>query len=249
LLDLLEEHPACELPFEVFLGLLPPLRPRYYSISSSPRAFDRILSVTVGVVDGTHRCGNGRFRGVCSSYLQDKRRGEQVYGFIRDTRSPFRLPRSARTPIILVGPGTGIAPFRGFLQERAEQQRRGVEVGPAILFFGCRHRDVDYLYREELEAFAQEGVAELHVAFSRDQPEKRYVQHLILEQAERVWQVIEGGGAIYVCGDAAAMAPAVRDAFATLYRRRNDSSPAEAETWLASLQESQRYLVDVWASG
>jgi cytochrome P450 / NADPH-cytochrome P450 reductase len=247
LLDLLEEHAACELPFGAFLGLLPPLRPRYYSISSSPRALDRIVSITVGVVEGPARSGHGVYRGVCSCYLRGRRRGEQVHAFVRDTRSSFRLPKSARTPLILVGPGTGIAPFRGFLQERADQNARGAEVGPALLFFGCRHRQVDFLYREELEALQEQGVLELYAAFSRDQPHKRYVQHQLLEQADRVWELLEQGAVVYVCGDAAHMAPDVRAAFAALHRQRTGGDAEAAERWLAGLQEARRYLVDVWA--
>ncbi|HEX4946888.1 MAG TPA: cytochrome P450, partial [Blastocatellia bacterium] len=118
-LDLLEEYPACALPFEVYLEMLPLLRPRYYSIASSPLVAENAVSITVAVVEAPARSGRGTFQGVCTNYLRGHREGEVVYAFVKDTKSAFRLPDDPATPIIMVGPGTGFAPFRGFLQERA----------------------------------------------------------------------------------------------------------------------------------
>jgi cytochrome P450/NADPH-cytochrome P450 reductase len=194
---------------------------------------------------------------VCSSYLAERPRGSSVWAFVRDTGSSFRPPRNPRTPMILVGPGTGIAPFRGFLQDRLDLQEGGVQVGRSLLFFGCRHPDHDFLYRDELRAFADAGVTQLVCAFSRldgtDEQEQRgpgnvYVQHQIAALAEVVWELLEEGAVVYVCG-AAQMASEVGRAFCEVRRSKAGGDAADAERWLAGLQEARRYLVDVWASG
>ena len=250
LIDLLEEFPACELPFSVYLEMLAPIRPRYYSISSSPlRERDR-CSITVGVVGGPAWSGRGEFQGLCSSYLNQQDEGDVVYGFVRDTKSTFRLPEDASTPLIMVGPGTGLAPFRGFLQERAALKERGKTIGKSLLFFGCRHPQQDFIYEQELQAFAGQGVTELFVAFSRpDKPQqKAYVQDRIKEQKEQVWQLLQEGAIIYICGDASKMAPDVRKTLAAIYQEKSGESEEAAEQWLNELTASNRYLVDVWGN-
>ena len=124
-------------------------------------------------------------------------------------------------PIIMIGPGTGLAPFRGFLQERAARKAKGASLGPAMLFFGCRHPDQDYLYADELKAFAADGITELHTAFSRAEGPKTYVQHLVAAQKDRVWSLIEQGAIIYVCGDGGKMEPDVKAALVAIYRERS----------------------------
>lgn len=249
LLDLLEEFPACTMPFNVYLEQLAPLRPRYYSISSSPLPATGECSITVGVVRAPAKSGHGEYRGVCSNYVAQLAPGETVYAFVRDTKSAFRLPEDARTPLLMVGPGTGLAPFRGFLQERAYLQATGVEVGPSLLFFGCRHSQQDFIYESELRAFEQLDLARLHVAFSREQAERKvYVQDLIREQQRAVWQLMQQGAVIYICGDAGKMAPDVRRAFAGIYQEQQGASAQEAEQWLSDLSAQGRYLVDVWGS-
>jgi cytochrome P450/NADPH-cytochrome P450 reductase len=247
LIDLLEIFPACELPFNVYLELLPALRPRYYSISSSPLRDASRASITVAVVDAPARSGRGQYRGICTSYLQNLREGDYIHAFIQDTHSSFLLPDDPTTPLIMVGPGTGLAPFRGFLQERAVQRARGEKVGATLLFFGCRHPEQDFIYEDELKTSVADGIAELYPAFSRlaGQP-KRYVQDLLREQKERVWEIIQQGATLYVCGDAGAMAPAVRLVFAEIYREMTGQSAEEAEQWLVALTDANRYQVDVW---
>jgi cytochrome P450/NADPH-cytochrome P450 reductase len=248
-LDLLEEYPACQLPFNVYLDLLPPLRPRYYSISSSPLQDARRCSITVAVLAGEARSGRGPFEGVCSNHLARHGEGSVVQAFVKDTRSAFRLPDDPATPIIMVGPGTGLAPFRGFLQERAALAAQGRAVGPAVLFSGCRHPEQDFIYEGELRAFAERGVATLHPCFSRvpDRP-RVYVQDEILARRDAVWGLLEAGAVVYVCGDAARMAPDVRRAFAAIHRGKTGGTEAQAEGWLEGLTAANRYLVDVWAS-
>ena len=249
LIDLLEENPACVLPFAVYLEMLPALRPRYYSISSSPRHDSAHCSLTVAVVEGPARSGGGTFRGVCSNYLRQANAGVALQAFVRDTGSNFRLPDDPTTPLIMVGPGTGLAPFRGFLQERAAQQAEGQTVGPSLLFFGSRGPEQDYLYQAELEAFAEAGVTTLHTAFSRvvGWP-KVYVQHVMLEQRAAIWELLEAGAVVYVCGDATRMAPDVRRALALIYQKQTGADEATASAWLDGLAAANRYLVDVWAA-
>src|ERR1700750_591664 len=165
--DLLEEHPACELPFHAFLEMLSLLAPRYYSISSSPSGEAERCSITVALVEGRAHSGRGVYKGVCSTYLAGRRTGDAIHATVRETKAGFRVPDDPALPIIMIGPGTGLAPFRGFLQERAAQKAEGAQLGPAMLFFGCRHPEQDYLYARELKGFAADGVAELHTAFSR----------------------------------------------------------------------------------
>ncbi len=247
--DLLEEHPACELPFHAYLEMLSLLAPRYYSISSSPSGDPQRCSVTVGVVEGPASSGRGIYKGICSNYLAGRRAGETIQATVRETKAGFRLPDDAAVPIIMVGPGTGLAPFRGFLQERAALKAKGASLGPAMLFFGCRHPDRDYLYADELKAFAVDGITELHTAFSRAKGPKTYVQNLVAAQKDRVWSLIESGAIVYVCGDGGKMEPDVKAALVAIYRERKGADADAALRWIDDLGTSNRYVLDVWAGG
>jgi cytochrome P450 / NADPH-cytochrome P450 reductase len=247
--DLLEEHPACELPFHAYLEMLSLLAPRYYSISSSPSGDPSRCSVTVGVVEGPASSGRGTYKGICSNYLAGRRAGETVHATVRETKAGFRLPDDASVPIIMVGPGTGLAPFRGFLQERAALKAKGATLGPAMLFFGCRHPDRDYLYADELKAFEASGITELHTAFSRSEGPKTYVQNLVATRKDRVWSLIEKGAIIYVCGDGGKMEPDVKAALVAIYRERNGADADAGLRWIDDLGTKNRYVLDVWAGG
>ena len=247
-LDLLEEFEACQLPFGVFLELMPMLTPRYYSISSSSAVHPKRCSITVGVVDEPSISGRGQFKGVCSNFLSERAEGEQVEVSIRSTSDGFRLPDDPDLPIIMIGPGTGIAPFRGFLQERAQLLKDGKTLGPAKLFFGCRHPDQDFIYQEELEAYNAEGIVDLHVAFSRVDKSKTYVQDLIREQRDDLWQMISAGARIFVCGDGSRMEPDVRRALSTIYSEEMDVGVEAADAWMEQMSEEGRYVLDVWVS-
>jgi len=249
ILDLLDQFPSCALPFEAYLDMLPPLRPRYYSISSSPLAAPDTASITVGVVEGPARSGDGIFRGICSNYLAAQPIDATVYGFIHKPTIPFHPPENPHLPMIMVGPGTGVAPFRGFLQDRAALKQQGVPVGESMLFFGCRDPLQDFLYEDEMRAFEAAGVTRLYAAFSREPGKpKTYVQQAIQEQSEDVWRLLQQEATIYVCGDASRMAPDVRKAFAGVFQERTGASEADAQAWLTGLVASQRYLEDIWAS-
>jgi cytochrome P450/NADPH-cytochrome P450 reductase len=247
--DLLEEHPACELPFHAYLEMLSLLAPRYYSISSSPSPDSSRCSVTVAVVEGPASSGRGVYRGICSNYLAGRRESETVFATVRETKAGFRLPDDAAVPIIMIGPGTGLAPFRGFLQQRAALKAGGATLGPAMLFFGCRHPDQDFLYADELKAFEASGITELHTAFSRAEGPKTYVQHLVAAQKDRVWSLIEQGAIIYVCGDGGKMEPDVKAALVAIYRERSGSDAGAGQRWIDDLGAKNRYVLDVWAGG
>jgi len=247
--DLLEEYPACELPFHLYLEMLSLLAPRYYSISSSPAGEAQRCSVTVGVVEAPASSGRGVYRGACSNYLARRRAGDTVHAIVKETKAGFRLPDDNAVPIIMIGPGTGLAPFRGFLQERAARKARGATLGPAVLFFGCRHPEQDFIYADELRAFAADGVSELHTAFSRADGPKTYVQHLIAAQKDRVWDLIQQGAIIYVCGDGGKMEPDVKATLMSIYRERAGADADMASRWIEAMGANNRYVLDVWAGG
>ncbi|MEP1423087.1 MAG: cytochrome P450 [Erythrobacter sp.] len=245
-LDILEDFPACDLPLAVFLELIPFLTPRYYSISSSPSQTPNRCSITVGVVKGPALSGKGEFRGTCSNYLAGLAPGDRFQALVRKPTANFRLPDDPAKPIIMIGPGTGIAPFRGFLQQRDFLQHQGAELGHALLFFGCRHPDHDFMYREELADFHERGIATVHTAFSRHEGAKTYVQDLIVQQADIVWDMIDAGARIYICGDGAKMEPDVRRALSQICMDKRGCDEKAAESWIDTMMDEERYLLDVW---
>ena len=245
-LELLDDYPSCDLPFNVYLQLLPPMRPRYYSISSSPTVASS-CHLTVGVLHGPARSGDGYFNGVASNHLGSSMENSTQFIFVRKPTIPFRPPANPHTPMIMVGAGTGMAPFRGFLQERAALAEQGVPVGKSILFYGCRNADHDMLYADELKAFETSGITELRVAFSREPGQPRtFVQQLIEREGDQVWDLISAGAVIYVCGNANTMAPGVRAALMEIYRAKSNGSDTTADDWLKGLREDDRYLEDIW---
>ncbi|HEY5878829.1 MAG TPA: cytochrome P450 [Nakamurella sp.] len=247
-LDLLDSHPACRLPFAVFLDLLPALAPRYYSISSSPAASPDAIAVTEGVLASPARSGAGEFNGVCSTYLASMEPGSTVFVFKREPTIPFRPPADPSVPMIMVGAGTGLAPFRGFLQERTAQRVGGATPAPSLLFFGCRTR-YDRLYADELANFAESGNVRTYTAFSREPgQERRYAQHEMLARADEIWSLIEDGAVVYVCGNARTLAPGVRAALTQIAADRQVLGGAEADDWLTGLRREHRYLEDIWGA-
>ena len=185
-LDLLEAFPGCALPFAEFLDLLPPLRPRYYSISSSPLASPDACSITAGVLQAPARSGTGTFTGVSSAYLAHQPVGGTVFVFMRKPTIAFHPPENPHVPMIMIGAGTGVAPFRGFLQERAALAGQGVPVARSLLFFGCRNRESDLLYADELRDYQDRGLVHVENAFSRATDERcRYVQDAMLDSRGR----------------------------------------------------------------
>lgn len=248
MLELVEHYLACEIPFERFIALLPPLKARYYSISSSPLYKEREASMTVSVVRDTAWNGKGEYKGVASNYLATREFGDKVACFINTPQSNFQLPEDPETPMVLIGPGTGIAPFRGFIQARRELSKQGKDLGAAHLYFGCRNPEHDYLYQEELEQAETDGIVTLHTAFSRCPGQKKtYVQHLVSENAKDVIPLLKDGGRLYVCGDGSHMAPEVEQTIITSYQSMYETTEQEAIQWLEELERDGRYAKDVWA--
>ncbi len=249
MLDILDEYPSCAPPFEVFLDMTPPLRPRYYSISSSPLIDAGACSITVGVLESPALCGRGQFRGVASNYLAAQPADATVYAFVRKPTIPFHPPENPHLPMIMIGPGTGVAPFRGFLFERAALKKQGAPIGELLLFFGCRDPMQDFLYEDEMRAFEAEGVTKLVCAFSREPGKpKTYVQQAIAANGDAVWDLLQKEAPVFVCGEASRMAPDVKQAFVDLFCKRTGASPADGKAWLAGLVANHRYLEDIWAS-
>ncbi|MCC5790352.1 MAG: sulfite reductase subunit alpha [Opitutales bacterium] len=225
---------------EYLIAPLKQLQPRLYSISSSPRAHPGEVHLTVGRVSYEL---HGRPRlGVCSNFLAHHGGDRPVPVYLHANKN-FRLPEDGNLPVIMIGPGTGIAPFRAFLEER---QAAGAK-GKNWLFFGDRQRDTDFLYREQIENWQKEGhLNRLDLAFSRDQKEKIYVQHLIEKEAQEIFAWLEEGASVYVCGDASRMARDVDDALHQVVRNAGGKSEEEAADYMANLKKEKRYQRDVY---
>ncbi|KAG1708782.1 hypothetical protein DVH05_022404 [Phytophthora capsici] len=268
--DVLEHFRSIKVSVQALLHIVPFLLPRYYTISSSSLVNPQRVHATVSLIESKKNDGRV-FRGVCSTYLgklqplvahsddkkkRDSRPGEQGSKQPREwpaarifmRASTFRLPKNPLTPIILIGPGTGIAPMRAFLHERAKQQDDGITVGKSIMYFGCRRRDEDFIYKDELETFQESGVlSELHLAFSREQEKKVYVQHLLMQNGQATWELINDHDAyIYVCG-ATGMGNDVNKVLHEIIEKFGGQSGDEALATLKQLQDNHRYIQELWA--
>ena len=244
IVDILEHFSTCKPPMDLLLEMLPRLQPRYYSISSSSKLNNDTISVTALVTRYT--IGDRGINGVCSTYLHGKNVEDTCPIFIR--KSTMRLPHKLTTPVLMIGPGTGFAPFRGFLQERNWQKQQGKEVGPVALFYGCRHPEHDYIYKDELKEYTKSGlITELHLAFSRFLDEKVYVQHKLWEARENVWEMIQNGANIYVCGDARNMARDVHATFLRIFQEVGQMDEPGSHKLFKDLERQRRYQADVWS--
>ncbi|MHC5351423.1 molybdopterin-dependent oxidoreductase [Metapseudomonas furukawaii] len=235
LADVLQACPTA-LSADDLLGSLKRLQPRLYSIASSPKAHPDEVHLTVSAVR------YGRRKGVASTFLADRADDGDVPVFVQPSRH-FRLPEDNDLPVVMIGPGTGIAPFRGFLQERRARGARGRN----WLFFGEQHAATDFYYRDELGALQQDGLlTHLSLAFSRDQAEKIYVQHRIREQGAELWRWLQDGAHLYICGDASRMAKDVDLALRDLARQHGGLDDDRAAEYLQDLARQKRYLRDVY---
>ncbi len=241
LLDLAQADPKPSFPSEAaFAGILKKIAPRLYSIASSPKAHPGQVHLCVGAV---RYDSHGRRRGgVCSTFMADRlQAGDTARVFVHVNKN-FRLPEDPATPIIMVGPGTGIAPFRAFWEERVATGAPGRN----WLFFGNPYKATDGCYEETLDELVSNGNMKLSVAWSRDQDQKVYVQHLMLEEGADVWRWLEDGAAFYVCGDASRMAKDVEAALLSIIAEHGGKTDEEAQAYLAAMKAAKRYQRDVY---
>lgn len=241
LIDLVIDFPADFTDSDDFAGILRKLQPRLYSISSSPLAHPGEVHLTVAIV---RYSSHGRERGgVCTTYLADRLAADEKPRVFVHSNPAFRLPADGGTPVIMVGPGTGIAPFRAFLEHR----RASAAKGRNWLLFGNPHQATDFLYQDELEGFLADGtLARLDLAWSRDQKEKVYVQHLMLQHGAELWAWLQDGAAFYVCGDASRMAKDVDSALHRVAMEHGGLDETAATAFLAALKKDKRYQRDVY---
>lgn len=241
-LDLLEEFPSARPNLDLFVAALSPVQPRLYSISSSQLFVGDQVHLTVGVVRYTNPRGRA-CKGVASTFLAERLpRGRRLKIFINPSHG-FGLPADPNVPIIMIGPGTGVAPFRAFLQERRATQARGRN----WLFFGDQRSETDFIYRDEFERDLKDGLlSRLDLAWSRDQDAKIYVQHRMLENAAAIWSWINDGAHLYVCGDASRMARDVDAALVRIVAEQGGMSDEDASAFLKTLTHERRYQRDVY---
>ncbi|KAI7896669.1 cytochrome P450 [Mucor mucedo] len=237
-----------------FLAAVSVMQPRRYSIASSPLVFPKHAHISVGVVDDI--VGDKHYAGLASSYLK-RLQGENMSGIrasLKSSKSSFSMPEDITKPLIMIAAGTGVAPFRGFLQERAFQKKNGQEVGPCTLFFGCRNPEKDFIYSDELEEYVNSGVlVSKHIAFSRMNPpaSQKYVQHALLANAGEVWSLLlngggANGGAVYICGSGV-MSRDVYSAFQVCAKSFGEAqNNEEADEFLQKLVDEKNFLQDVW---
>ncbi|KAJ4212996.1 NADPH-cytochrome P450 reductase [Fusarium solani] len=257
-----------KIPFSLLIEGLPKLQPRYYSISSSSLVQPDTISITAVVENQVIPGRADPFKGVATNYLlalKHHQDGDAKAGSLYELMGPkrrygglclpihvrssnFRLPCDPSKPVILIGPGTGIAPMRAFIHERARLAALGQPVGRTLLFFGCRRRSEDYLYESEWEDLKKIPKFDFEVAtaFSREGPSKTYVQHRLKEQASEVSRLLEEDASVYVCGDAANMAIAVRETLVQVVSEQRLIPKATAENVLKAMKASRRYQEDVW---
>ncbi|RYP26120.1 hypothetical protein DL767_008160 [Monosporascus sp. MG133] len=260
------------VPFSAFIEGLTKLQPRYYSISSSSLVQPKKISITAVVENQVIPGRQDPFKGVATNYLfalKQKQNGDpdpEPFGLTYEIMGPrnkydgihvpvhvrhsnFKLPSDPSKPVILVGPGTGVAPMRGFVQERAKQAKSGQNVGRTLLFFGCRKRSEDFLYESEWEQYKQVlgDKFELITAFSREGPSKVYVQHRLKERAKEINELLEQKAYIYVCGDAANMAREVNTVVAQIIAEQRGIPESKGEEIVKNMRAANQYQEDVWS--
>ncbi|KAL0941300.1 bifunctional p-450:NADPH-p450 reductase [Colletotrichum truncatum] len=253
-LDITEKFPSLAVPFNHFLLMLPPMRVRQYSISSSPLVDPGVATLTYGVLDEPALSGKGRHIGVTSSYLSSLTAGDKVQVAVRPAQGGFKLPIDMdKTPILCVAAGTGLAPFRAFVQERAILIGNGLSLAPAILFFGCRDPAADDLYREEFDKWEALGAVKVYRAYSR-KPEAsdgcKYVQHRIWKEREMLYDLWDQGAKVYVCGSNQ-IAEGVKEIVLKAAHEKSEKddgepmSEEEMEEWFNRIR-NERYATDVF---
>ncbi|KAG4220217.1 Bifunctional cytochrome P450/NADPH--P450 reductase [Phytophthora cactorum] len=253
-LDLLEKYTSIDLPLGAFLTMLPPMRVRQYSISSSPMWNPTHVTLTFSVLEAPSKSGQGTYVGVASSYLASLAPGDKLHIAVRPSHAAFHLPQDVEnTPVICVGAGTGLAPFRGFIQERAAMVAAGRTLAPAILFVGCREPGRDDLYAEEFAEWERAGAVTVRRAFSR-KPEasdgNKYVQDALRAYADDVLKLWRDGARLYICGSRA-VGEGVKEAIVDLIKKSaqetegKEITDEQAARWWEGMRNT-RYATDVF---
>ncbi|XP_057524500.1 NADPH-dependent diflavin oxidoreductase 1 isoform X1 [Amaranthus tricolor] len=249
-LEVLEDFPSVQMPFEWLVQLVPPLKTRAFSISSSPAAHPNEVHLTVSVVSWMTPFKRKRY-GLCSKWLAELDPQQGILIPVWFQKGLLPAP-SLSLPLILIGPGTGCAPFRGFVAERAIQSQYG-PTAPVLFFFGCRNKD-DFLYSDFWLLHSQDGgvLSEekgggFYVAFSRDQPQKVYVQHKMQEHRHKVWDLLSKGASVYVAGSSTKMPSDVLSTFEEIVSTESEVSKEAAVRWLRALEKAGRYHVEAWS--
>ncbi|MGI5460481.1 bifunctional cytochrome P450/NADPH--P450 reductase [Streptomyces sp. CA-249302] len=248
LVEVIEDNPALcgSLDWSQLLEILTPLRPRHYSISSSPAVDPGHADLMVSLLEAPARSGRGVYRGTGSGHLASVEPGDTIHARVQPCREAFRID-DPTTPVIMVAAGTGLAPFRGAVADRMAALAAGTELAPALCYFGCDAPDADFLHAEELRTAEAAGAVSIRPAFSTA---GTFVQHRIAAEADEVWELLGAGARVYVCGEGSRMAPGVREAFRTLFRKHTpDADEPAAEQWLDGLVRDGRYVEDVYAAG
>ena len=258
---LIRRFVSLDLPLDVFVQICPRMKERLYTIASSPLNSPNRVHLAVTVVEEKVKDDEiDTFIGLCSGFLDSSRvpdrsgpkppRSEpkakwpSIYCFLRE--SSFKLPRDPKTPVLMFGPGTGIAPMRAILQHREAELKNGVNIGKCILYFGCCKRNVDFLYKDELEKFRSDGVlTELHLAFSRETSKKVYVQHKMKENAKAIWKLVHEEGAwIYVCGGIS-MGNDVSKTLEIIAQEEGGQN--NGKDYVAKMKEGGKYIQELWS--
>ena len=240
IVDLFQDYPT-QIKAEDLIKLLRPLQPRYYSIASSPKAFPGELHLTVGLVN--YENAGREKHGACSTYLSEVAVEDEKVPIFIERNPGFRLPENDETPIIMVGAGTGIAPYRAFVQHRELADKPG----KSWLFFGNRNFETEFLYQAEWQSFMKSGaLTKMDVAFSRDSEKKVYVQDRLLEKAPEVYKWLEEGSHFYICGDMKNMARHVQDTLVKIVEKEGVMSKENAQEYVANLEKERRLQLDVY---
>lgn len=252
LLDVLQRYPTAQFSLGQFLDALPAMRIRQYSISSSPLKDPSRCTITYTVLDAPMRGASagdkGRFLGVSSNYLRTREPGDWIHVAVRPSHAGFHLPLDDNTPVLMVCAGTGLAPFRAFVQERALKIESGKQLGPALLFYGCGSPSRDDIYADEFAKWQQQGAVDVRRAYSRESAKSfgcRHVQDRIWHDREDARMLFKQNAQVYMCG-AGAVGAEINKVMARIYMEATGSSQDEAEKWVATLK-GVRYWADVFA--
>ncbi|UZJ54203.1 hypothetical protein CBS101457_003523 [Exobasidium rhododendri] len=246
ILETLEEFDSVNIPLTYLLDIFPPIRKRDFSIASGPHCYPTSVQLAVAIVSYKTRLKEKR-KGVCSSWLSRLQKGDLVA--IQINEASLRMPSDPSLPAIFIGPGTGVAPIRSFLQERLHLLcGQGMKSQDNLCFFGCRNRGSDWLFADEWEQMARNNNINYRLAASRDQKDKIYVQHLIAEEEGKVWDILaHRSGYLYICGSAGKMPQAVRDSVAKIACSHGGKTEEEAERFITQLELQGRWLEECWS--